>query len=237
MVGTNEVPDDLTKLRSLEPRAIEDALSVRFAEDLIYTNINTLLVALNPYKTIKGLYGERTLQEYAQYATAPKAPHVYTVAAAAYRGLLESRSQSIIVSGESGAGARHETRHGVLAVSLTGDLTAGLACAGKTETSKIVLQYLAHVATATAGRDSGTLEQRVISSSPVLEAFGNARTIMNDNSSRYGKFLSLRVRHHVVGPSADIPPPAERSQSASRGVRAVRRERQDHRRRNLHLPA
>lgn len=65
-------------------------------------------------------------------------------------------------------------------------------CAGKTETSKIILQYLAHAAT--NGMTSSGLEGRVIASTPVLEAFGNARTLMNDNSSRYGKFLMLQVR-------------------------------------------
>ncbi|KAJ1630866.1 P-loop containing nucleoside triphosphate hydrolase protein, partial [Pavlovales sp. CCMP2436] len=91
-------------------------------------------------------------------------PHVYAIAGNAYRGLLESNSQSIVISGESGA--------------------------GKTETSKIILQFLAHAATSSAA-NSGGLEGRIIASTPVLECFGNARTLMNDNSSRYGKFLML----------------------------------------------
>mmetsp|Transcript_26989 Transcript_26989/g.66543 ORF Transcript_26989/g.66543 Transcript_26989/m.66543 type:complete len:1539 (+) Transcript_26989:64-4680(+) len=164
------VPDDLTKLPSLDPDAIEAALKSRYASDKIYSNINTLLVALNPYKAIPGIYSGDTLRAYTQYAAVPEAPHVYAIAGNAYRGLLESNSQSIVISGESGA--------------------------GKTETSKIILQFLAHAATASSSSSSiAGLEGRIIASTPVLEAFGNARTLINDNSSRYGKFLMLQFDH------------------------------------------
>jgi myosin heavy subunit len=97
-------PDDLTKLANLDPAGIEAALKARYEQDKIYTNINTLLVALNPYKQIKGIYSEATLKSYMQYAALPPQPHVYSIAADTYRGLLEAHSQSVIISGESGAG-------------------------------------------------------------------------------------------------------------------------------------
>jgi len=146
---------------------VRTALRSRFEKSKIYTNINSLLVALNPYCPLP-LYSEEVLQSYAQYGSASPGPHVFGVAASAYRGLLDARSQSVIISGESGA--------------------------GKTETAKRFLQFLAYAATQGGANNSenSKLEARVVATSPLLEAFGNAQTIMNNNSSRYGKFLMLQ---------------------------------------------
>mmetsp|Transcript_42752 Transcript_42752/g.125468 ORF Transcript_42752/g.125468 Transcript_42752/m.125468 type:complete len:1353 (-) Transcript_42752:1502-5560(-) len=163
-----EEPDDLSRLSSLEEESVRLALRSRFEKAKIYTHINNLLVALNPYRLLP-LYGEQMLQSYSEYGQESPGPHVFGVAAAAYRGLLDARSQSIIISGESGA--------------------------GKTETAKRFLQYLAFAATQGSGRDSSDnsrLEAQVVATSPLLEAFGNAQTAMNNNSSRYGKFLMLQ---------------------------------------------
>ncbi|CAN0088725.1 unnamed protein product, partial [Sphacelaria rigidula] len=101
-----------------------------------------------------------------------KPPHVYAIADKAYRNMTrptteyEMRSQSILVSGESGA--------------------------GKTETCKIIMKYLAILGNATGDSNKlGTTENRVLQSNPILEAFGNARTVRNDNSSRFGKYIQL----------------------------------------------
>lgn len=118
------VPDDLTKLRNLDPESIEEALKIRFNKDEIYSNINALLVAMNPYKKIDGIYSQQRLEEYTQYASMPEKPHVYAVAADAYRGLLESRSQSLIISGESGAGARRAAAHGALRAAVSSSALA-----------------------------------------------------------------------------------------------------------------
>lgn len=108
-----------------------------------------------------------------------RAPHAYAIADVAYRSMrLTGQSQSILISGESGA--------------------------GKTETSKIIMNYLAFLAqrsgapaaglAAGPGRDEAGVEQQVLESSPLLESFGNAKTVRNDNSSRFGKFMEVQFR-------------------------------------------
>ena len=144
---------------------MRDALRSRYEKRKIYTYINNLLVALNPYQLLP-IYGEDMLKAYTEYGGTPPGPHVYGVGAATYRGLLEAKSQSVIVSGESGA--------------------------GKTETAKRFLQYLAYAATRGSNSSSHGLEERVLATSPLLEAFGNSQTVINNNSSRYGKFLMLQ---------------------------------------------
>ena len=144
---------------------VREALRSRFENAQIYTNINALLVALNPYRPLP-LYDQAMLEAYNTYGQTSPGPHVYSVASATYRGLLDARSQSVIISGESGA--------------------------GKTETAKRFLQFLAYAATQGSGSSNEGLENRVIATSPLLEAFGNAQTIMNNNSSRYGKYLMLQ---------------------------------------------
>jgi len=158
-------PDDLSRLSSLEEDSVRNALRARFESNHIYTNINSLLVAMNPYQQLT-LYGSNMLEAYNTYGQASPGPHVYGVASATYRGLLDARSQSVIISGESGA--------------------------GKTETAKRFLQFLAYAATQGSGSSNEGLEDRVIATSPLLEAVGNAQTVMNNNSSRYGKYLMLQ---------------------------------------------
>ena len=113
------------------------ALRGRFASKRIYTHVNNLLVAVNPYEELP-LYGIDVLHSYTQYGEKSPAPHVFGVGAATYRGLLDARSQSVIISGESGA--------------------------GKTESAKKFLQYLAYAATLGGGVTTAEakLEQRVI---------------------------------------------------------------------------
>ena len=156
-----------------------DVLRRRFLDGLIYTMVSDILIAINPYMLIPGLYDDMTVENY-QLHTSP--PHVYTTAQLAYAKMRDRsarvNNQACLVSGESGA--------------------------GKTEACKSIMRYLAHLSEQTntsrgrtdsiAAEGSGSLniETRVLQCNPFLEAFGNAKTNMNDNSSRFGKFLKIQ---------------------------------------------
>ena len=118
-------------------------------------------------------------------------PHLYAMADRAFRSMkVDGCSQSIIISGESGA--------------------------GKTESAKRFLQFLAYAATQSSSTSNVGLEQRVISTSPLMEAFGNAQTVMNNNSSRYGKFLMLNfdLSGKIMGTAASSKSPDPRLHTA-----------------------
>lgn len=155
---------ELSSLKAVEDADILENTRLRYEAGHIYTRSGRLLLAVNPYRRLT-LYTPELLEAY-RNSLQPQAelpPHVYAVAASAYLGMIQnSSSQSVIISGESGA--------------------------GKTETAKILLQYLAAVSS-TAG---GDLHKRVLQTNPIMENFGNARTVWNNNSSRFGKFLTLQ---------------------------------------------
>ncbi|KAG0502343.1 hypothetical protein HPP92_002415 [Vanilla planifolia] len=158
--------DDMTKLTYLNEPGVLYNLARRYSLNEIYTYTGSILIAVNPFAKLPHLYSEHMMEQYRGVRFGELSPHVFAVADASYRAMLcEGRSQSILVSGESGA--------------------------GKTETTKLILQYLAHVG-GRAAFDSGTVEQQILESNPLLEAFGNARTMRNDNSSRFGKFVEIQ---------------------------------------------
>jgi len=169
--------EDLLMLGDFNEAALLHNIRVRYSEDKIYTSIGgPILISVNPYQTVPGLYSAETQMKYRKAGTPDRdrggpPVHVYSVADAAYKAMLKDQSnQSIIISGESGA--------------------------GKTEATKRVLAYLAEMqksAFASPGGSSGqrTVEQQVLDANPVLEAFGNAKTVRNDNSSRFGKFVEV----------------------------------------------
>jgi len=155
---------ELSSLTSTEDSALLDNTRKRYDAGHIYTRSGRLLLAVNPYRPLP-LYTEELLHQYKNslQPQAELAPHVYAVAASAHMGMMQnSKSQSVIISGESGA--------------------------GKTETAKILLQYLAAVSSS-AGSD---LHVRVLQTNPIMESFGCAKTVWNNNSSRFGKFLTLQ---------------------------------------------
>ncbi|KAM5191666.1 unconventional myosin-Ih [Mantella aurantiaca] len=144
--------------------AFLDNLRKRFQENLIYTYIGTLLVSVNPYKELD-LYTKRQMEIYQGINIIELPPHIYAIADNAYRVMCTERNNHfILISGESGS--------------------------GKTETSKKILQYLAMACPTTEKLQ--TIRDRLLLSNPVLEAFGNARTLRNDNSSRFGKYMDVQ---------------------------------------------
>ncbi|CAN6323672.1 unnamed protein product [Urochloa humidicola] len=149
--------DDLMQLSYLSEPSVLYNLQYRYSQDMIYTKAGPVLVAVNPFKKVS-LYGNEYIDAYRNKTM--DNPHVYAIADAA---LLEMKrdevNQSIIISGESGA--------------------------GKTETAKIAMQYLASL-----GGGSG-IEYEILQTNPILEAFGNAKTLRNDNSSRFGKLIEI----------------------------------------------
>jgi len=160
------VLDDLTQLTHLHEPAVLSSLQNRFDVDKIYTFTGPILIALNPFKYIPGLYDEAVLKSFITTEKIAK-PHVFNTANSSYRGICDrQKSQTVLISGESGA--------------------------GKTETTKHVMKFLA-----LAGSADGqvtNVEKQVLESNPMLEAFGNARTLRNDNSSRFGKFIEMQFQ-------------------------------------------
>jgi myosin-5 len=168
--------DDMINLTTLSPETMVSNLSVRFENGLPYTLCGQICISVNPFRWLD-LYADEKAEKYhlCEDPFLKLEPHVFSVAHAAQRGLAKPvapgtarRSRAILVSGESGA--------------------------GKTEATKICMRYLAVVDAMVAGGGAAAhqLTERVLQSSPVLEAFGNAQTSRNDNSSRFGKFLQLR---------------------------------------------
>ena len=155
--------DDLTTLVHLNEPSILQAVHDRWRRGTIYTAVGGTLLAVNPFRSLPNLYTDELLMLYARQAP-DLVPHVFSVVNLAYRSMSFQGNQSVLVSGESGA--------------------------GKTETTKIVMRFLA-TAGAT-GVQNSRIEYQVLESNPVLEAFGNARTVRNDNSSRFGKFIELQ---------------------------------------------
>ncbi|CAK8544805.1 unnamed protein product [Lathyrus sativus] len=158
--------DDMTKLSYLHEPGVLENLKIRYELNEIYTYTGNILIAINPFQKLPHLYDAHMMQQYKGAPFGELSPHVFAIADVAYRAMInEKKSNSILVSGESGA--------------------------GKTETTKMLMQYLAFLGgrAATEGR---TVEQQVLESNPVLEAFGNAKTVRNNNSSRFGKFVEIQ---------------------------------------------
>ncbi|XP_063258642.1 unconventional myosin-Ic isoform X1 [Prinia subflava] len=144
--------------------AFIENLRKRFKENLIYTYIGSVLVSVNPYKELE-IYTKQNMERYRGVSFYEVSPHLYAIADNSYRSLrTERRDQCILISGESGA--------------------------GKTEATKKILQYYA--VTCPASQQVETVKDRLLQSNPVLEAFGNAKTLRNDNSSRFGKYMDVQ---------------------------------------------
>ena len=161
--------DDMELLPTLTTAGIVDNLSQRLRADQIYTFIGHVLVVVNPYRWLP-IYGRATMVKYVRKQRVDVAPHIFATAEAAYRAmLLEADHQCVIISGESGA--------------------------GKTEASKQIQSFVAAVSG--GGARVERVKRVLLESNPLLEAFGNAKTLRNNNSSRFGKWTEARTARAV----------------------------------------
>uniref|UniRef100_A0A3B3QET6 Myosin VC n=1 Tax=Paramormyrops kingsleyae TaxID=1676925 RepID=A0A3B3QET6_9TELE len=169
LVGEN----DLTALSYLHEPAVLHNLKVRFVESrIIYTYCGIILVAINPYKQLP-LYGDAIIHAYSGQNMGDMDPHIFAVAEEAYKQMArKNKNQSIIVSGESGA--------------------------GKTVSARYTMRYFAMVS---KSGSKAHVEDKVLASNPITEAIGNAKTTRNDNSSRFGKYteISFDRRYQIIG--------------------------------------
>ncbi|KAJ1810449.1 class II myosin, partial [Coemansia sp. RSA 2523] len=171
-----EKVEDMADLGYLNEASVMHNLKQRYASNMIYTYSGLFLVAVNPYYNLQ-IYGSDYVAAYKNKKRTEVPPHIFSIADAAFHDMLHSKeNQSILITGESGA--------------------------GKTENTKKVIQFLTAIAgdhkTAAALTATGcSLEQQILSANPILESFGNAQTIRNNNSSRFGKFI--RIEFNFAG--------------------------------------
>lgn len=165
-----EKAEDMSNLTYLNDASVLYNLKERYYANLIYTYSGLFCVAINPYKRFP-IYTNRVVQMYRGRRRQEMPPHLFSIADGAYTDMIANReNQSMLITGESGA--------------------------GKTENTKKVIAYFANVGATTKKDDQkdakkANLEDQVVQTNPVLESFGNAKTVRNDNSSRFGKFIRI----------------------------------------------
>ncbi|XP_046917979.2 LOW QUALITY PROTEIN: myosin-VIIa [Dermatophagoides farinae] len=165
--------EDMISLGDLHESGILRNLLIRYNESIIYTYTGSILVAVNPYQILP-IYTIEQIKLYRDKKIGELPPHIFAIGDNAYNNMKRyGQNQCIIISGESGA--------------------------GKTESTKLILQYLAAI----SGQHSW-IEQQILEANPILEAFGNAKTIRNDNSSRFGKYIDIHFNKHGVIEGAKI---------------------------------
>ncbi|POI26400.1 hypothetical protein CIB84_009850, partial [Bambusicola thoracicus] len=178
--------EDMAMMTHLHEPAVLYNLKERYAAWMIYTYSGLFCVTVNPYKWLP-VYNPEVVLAYRGKKRQEAPPHIFSISDNAYQFMLTDReNQSILITGESGA--------------------------GKTVNTKRVIQYFATIAASgdkkkeeqPAGKMQGTLEDQIISANPLLEAFGNAKTVRNDNSSRFGKFIRIHFGATGKLASADI---------------------------------
>lgn len=168
---------DLTLLSKVSNEAINDNLKKRFESAEIYTYIGHVLVSVNPFRDL-GIYTDQVLDSYKGKNRLEMPPHVFAIAESAYYNMKAYKdNQCVIISGESGA--------------------------GKTEAAKRIMQYIANFSGEQSG-DIKKIKEMVLATNPLLESFGNAKTLRNNNSSRFGKYLQIHFNTTGEPVGADI---------------------------------
>ncbi|KAM0924486.1 hypothetical protein ACQ4PT_004828 [Festuca glaucescens] len=158
--------EDMTRLAYLHEPGVLQNLKSRFMLNEIYTYTGNILIAVNPFQRLPHLYNNDMMRIYKGAEFGELSPHPYAITDRAYRLMINDRiSQAILVSGESGA--------------------------GKTESTKSLMQYLAFMG-GKPKAEGRSVQEQILESNPVLEAFGNAKTVRNNNSSRFGKFVEIQ---------------------------------------------
>uniref|UniRef100_A0A8C4XVW3 Myosin X n=1 Tax=Gopherus evgoodei TaxID=1825980 RepID=A0A8C4XVW3_9SAUR len=169
-----ESVEDMAALVDLHEGSIMHNLFQRYQQNKIYTYIGSIVASVNPYKTIPGLYDRTAVEQYSKHHMGEIPPHIFAVANECYRCLWKRHdNQCVLISGESGA--------------------------GKTESTKLILKFLSamsqHSLELSCKEKTSCVEQAILESRyyPNYEAFGNAKTVYNNNSSRFGKFVQLNI--------------------------------------------
>ncbi|XP_067888368.1 myosin-IIIb isoform X1 [Heterodontus francisci] len=170
-MSVSSLPEDLATLSQLDESSLLDVLSTRFRHDQIYTYIGDILVAINPFKYLP-LYEKSEAEKYKSCSKNSLPPHIFAVADRAYRSML----------GRLATGPKNQCI-----------VISGESGAGKTESTKLLLRQIMELC-----KGNSQLERQVLQVNPLLEAFGNAQTVMNDNSSRFGKYIQLRFHSTAV---------------------------------------
>ncbi|XP_073722285.1 unconventional myosin-XV [Misgurnus anguillicaudatus] len=160
--------EDMTQMEELTEAAVLINLKIRFDQGLVYTYIGSILVSVNPYQLFN-IYGTDMVLQYEGHGLGDNPPHLFAIANIAHTTMMDvKRNQCIIISGESGS--------------------------GKTEATKLVLRYL----TAIHHSRNVTQQIEILEATPLLESFGNAKTVRNDNSSRFGKLVEIFMEEGVI---------------------------------------
>ncbi|CAG8973804.1 hypothetical protein HYALB_00006349 [Hymenoscyphus albidus] len=169
-----EASDDLTNLSHLNEPAVLQAIKLRYSQKEIYTYSGIVLIAANPFARVDSLYVPGMVQVYAGKQRATQAPHLFAIAEEAFADMLRSgKNQTVVVSGESGA--------------------------GKTVSAKYIMRYFATrespdqpgSKTKRGTEQMSETEEQILATNPIMESFGNAKTTRNDNSSRFGKYIEI----------------------------------------------
>lgn len=165
--------DDMTLLSKLTNEQISQNLKERFDNGIIYTNIGDVLISMNPYQWLQ-IFGTEIIHSYVGKARIELPPHIYGVAEQSYRSLVnENENQCILITGESGA--------------------------GKTEAAKKVMEYISEVSGSESNSEKlNQLKRIILETNPLLEAFGNAKTLRNNNSSRFGKYFEIHFSRQGI---------------------------------------
>ncbi|EGU87256.1 hypothetical protein FOXB_02238 [Fusarium oxysporum f. sp. conglutinans Fo5176] len=175
-----EASDDLTNLSHLNEPAVLQAIRLRYLQKEIYTYSGIVLIATNPFARVDSLYVPGMVQVYAGRQRATQAPHLFAIAEEAFMDMVrDKKNQTVVVSGESGA--------------------------GKTVSAKYIMRYFATRESpdnpggrSKRGAESmSETEEQILATNPIMEAFGNAKTTRNDNSSRFGKYIEIMFDEHT----------------------------------------